>query len=83
MRPVIQKDVCCVLFSGQERLDLVVVASERFERAFTRFGWSDEERATDSVVIVGAEVGMVPEEPVLGRCGKAIRKVASSWDRFL
>lgn len=83
MRPVVQKDVCCVSLSGEERLDLVVVSSERFERAFTRFGRSDEERAADSVVVVGAEVGMVPEEPVLGRCGKAIRKVAPSRNRVL
>ena len=83
MCPVIQKDICCVLFGREERLGLVGVASECFERAPTRFGWSDEEWAADSVVVVGAEVGMVPEESVLRRCGKAIRKVASSGDRVL
>ena len=76
MSPIIQHHWHGIVFRLQKLGEfLFVVRGKTFERSRTRRAGVDDQGAADGVVVVGAEVGMIPVEAELVCSGEAVCEV--------
>lgn len=83
MRPVIQHYWHGIVFGMKKLIKFDLARGKALERATTRWGRVYHQWSSDSIVIVGLYMGMVPVEAILVFGGEAVGEVCARKDGIL